>query len=131
MERSEDGEALQRVGPAASRTVTTGPLLTEDLLEHLAERWRALRAPIANSLRPGLSEAEMEALVDPLGLRLPTEARVWWGWHDGVEVDLLSYGIGNCIVPLQLARAVEKYGELLEVAADVTAGDGTYKPDDF
>ncbi len=31
---------------------------------------------------PGLSDAEMDALTDPLGLRLPPEARAWWGWHD-------------------------------------------------
>jgi hypothetical protein len=81
-------------------------LLTEHLLEELAERWRALRAPIADSLRPGLSDAEMDALVSPLGLRLPHEARVWWGWHDGTDSDLLSHGIGNQIVPLRLAQAV-------------------------
>lgn len=105
--------------------------MTEELLEQLAERWRTLRAPIANSLRSGLSDDEMDALVAPLGVRLPTEARVWWGWHDGTEIDLLSHGIGNYIVPLQLAHAVEKYRELLQVAADVTADDETYEPHDF
>jgi hypothetical protein len=49
-------------------------LLTEELLEQLAERWRTLHAPIANSLRPGLSKVEMDALAAPLGLRLPHEA---------------------------------------------------------
>jgi cell wall assembly regulator SMI1 len=111
--------------------VITGPQLTEALLEGLAERWRTLGAPIVDSMLPGLSDAEMDALVAPLGLRLPTEARVWWGWHDGVETGLLSHGIGSYIVPLRLAQAVEKHRQLLEIAADVTADDDTSGPDDF
>jgi len=73
----------------------------------------------------------MEALVTPLGIGLPTEARVWWGWHDGTEIDLLSHAIGHDILPLQLAQAVEQYGELLEAASDVTADDENSDPDDF
>lgn len=105
--------------------------MTEELLEQLAERWRALRAPIANSLRPGLSDDEMDALVAPVGVRLPTEARVWWGWHDGTETDLLSHAIGHDTLPLQLAQAVEQYSELLEAASDVTADDESSDPGDF
>ena len=73
----------------------------------------------------------MDALVGPLGLRLPTEARVWWGWHDGTEIDLLSHAIGHDILPRRLAQAVEKHGELLQVAADVTADDKTHEHHDF
>jgi cell wall assembly regulator SMI1 len=111
--------------------VTAAPILTEDLLEQLAERWRTLRAPIATSLRPGLADNEIDALVAPLELRLPHEARVWWGWHDGTETGLISHGIGNHIVPLQLAQAVARYRELLQVAAEVTADDETFAPGDY
>lgn len=41
--------------------------------------------PVASSLRPGLRDEEMDALTAPLGLRLPREARRWWGWHDGAS----------------------------------------------
>jgi hypothetical protein len=27
----------------------------------------------------------MDALTEPLGIVLPEEARVWWGWHDGTD----------------------------------------------
>ena len=42
------------------------------------------KAPICDHLQPGLDNEAMAAITDPLGLRLPDEARVWWGWHDGV-----------------------------------------------
>jgi hypothetical protein len=32
--------------------------------------------------RPRLADEEMDVLTAPLGLRLPCEARVWWGWHE-------------------------------------------------
>ena len=67
-----------------SSSLPTAPQLTVDLLEQLAERWRRQRAPITEALSPGLDEEEMDALIAPLGLSLPVEARVWWGWHDGV-----------------------------------------------
>jgi hypothetical protein len=38
--------------------VNTAPLLTEELLEQLAERWRALRAPFRLSAHP-LARAEL------------------------------------------------------------------------
>ena len=42
-------------------------------------------------LEPGLAGEEMDALTAPLGLRLPTEARLWWGWHDGVAASQVRY----------------------------------------
>lgn len=112
-------------------TVTMVPLLTEELLEALAERWRVLGAPIVDSLRPGLSDAEMDTLVAPLGLRLPAEARIWWGWHDGAETGLVSHSIGNFIAPLRLAAAVEQYGQVLEDAATVAGDDDSVAPEEF
>jgi hypothetical protein len=67
----------------------------------------------------------------PLGLRLPGEARLWWGWHDGAETGLISHGIGNGIVPLRLAHAAEQYGQVLEDAALVAADRDVFEPDDF
>lgn len=58
-------------------------ILSEALLEQLASRWRSQGMPIANSLRPGISDSEMDELTQPIGITLPEEARTWWGWHDG------------------------------------------------
>lgn len=60
------------------------PLLNADLLAQLGSGWAKQGAPIGDHLASGLSEDEMDSCVGPLGLRLPLEARVWWGWHDGV-----------------------------------------------
>jgi hypothetical protein len=106
--------------------VTAGPLLTEGLLEELAERWRAAGAPIADSLRPGLSDAEMDALVAPLGLRLPHEARVWWGWHDGARPsDRLgvSWELGPGFGFFSLGEAVALYHEMRELFRDIWADE--------
>jgi hypothetical protein len=62
------------------------PLLSLDQLEQLKEKWRQQGAPIPDHLRPGLSDDEMDSLTAPIELTLPTEARTWWGWHDGVDI---------------------------------------------
>lgn len=54
------------------------PRLTVELLEELKARWRDLGAPIAEQLRPGLSQEQIDAIVAPLGLHVPSEALVWW-----------------------------------------------------
>jgi hypothetical protein len=60
-------------------------VLDGDLLAELQERWHRLGVSLLEGLRPGLSVENMNRLTEPLGLRLPLEARTWWGWHDGVR----------------------------------------------
>jgi cell wall assembly regulator SMI1 len=93
----------------------SAPLLTEDLLEALAARWREQGAPIAGDLRPGLDDTALDAATAPLELRLPIEARVLWGWHDGTETSLTSHAIGLDLIFLSLDNAVKRYRK--EVAA--------------
>ena len=101
----------------------TPELLSEALLEELYERWVQQDAPILRNLRPGLSHAEMDALVAPLGLELSRDARVWWGWHDGADAPSRSIqerSIGRpsfSYVPL--AEAVELAYESEQIAKDV------------
>ena len=38
---------------------------------------------MARSLRPGLSDGQIDEIAKPMGISLPAEARRWWGWHDG------------------------------------------------
>jgi len=89
-------------------------LLSADLLEALADRWRVREAPITQNLRPGLTDDQMDSITDPLGLQLPAEARVWWGWHDGAN---LSSGyaddryVGSDLEFLPLANAARHYTE--------------------
>jgi cell wall assembly regulator SMI1 len=67
--------------------VVEAPVLTVPLLDELKRRWQSQRAPLLARLRPGLSSDGMDALTEPLGLHVPSEARTWWGWHDGAVSD--------------------------------------------
>jgi hypothetical protein len=67
-------------------TDSTPRMLTVDQLVQLKRRWEKLGlVGVLDHLRPGLTDAEMDALTEPLGIVLPDEARVWWGWHDGTD----------------------------------------------
>ena len=88
-------------------------LLSEELLAAFEERLARVGAPCVSAFRPGLSEDEMDALTAPLGLRLPEEARQWWGWHDGIPVAELERPIDGQVAPQRhhyaLSEAVEQY----------------------
>jgi hypothetical protein len=104
---------------SAGRAVSRVTLLTAVMLERLSGHCRTLGAPVAESLRPGLSEPEMHALVAPLGLRLPTEARVWWAWHDRAESTSLAHSLGNGIVSLRLEQAVARHLDNRKIAEQI------------
>jgi cell wall assembly regulator SMI1 len=103
--------------------VSDAPLLTEGMLEKLEERWRAQGAPIVQALRPGLDSGALRAAASPLGLNLPTEAQVWWGWHDGTASTLTSHAIGRDILFLSLGAAMDRY-EQERAAATAAIGEG-------
>jgi hypothetical protein len=85
-------------------------MLDQQLLNELEGRWRSQGALVADYLAPGLSDDEMQALVTPLGLRLPREARLWWGWHNGTVADApnLAWDIGPSRAFFSLELAVEE-----------------------
>ena len=59
------------------------PLLSLELLDEFERQLRLHQAPALDHAQPGLTSEQMHALVEPLGLRLPVEAVVWWGWRNG------------------------------------------------
>lgn len=61
--------------------------LNATLIDRLIRALGAAHAPIVDYLNPGLSEDDMAALVAPLGIVLPDEAKEWWGYADGVPTD--------------------------------------------
>jgi hypothetical protein len=67
--------------------VTAPRHLDQALLDMLYERWAERKLPILNHLRPGLIDAQIDELTAPLGITMPEEARVWWRWHDGAELN--------------------------------------------
>jgi hypothetical protein len=108
------------------------PLLDIQLLDALEARWRAHGLPLLDRLRPGLTDDEMDTLTAPLGLRLPLEARRWWGWHDGVSsADVYNarereVGVGMQFLPL--GEAVELYRSLRTVILEDHLA-GAFEPD--
>lgn len=65
-------------------------MLTRQRLTRLEHAWQRQGAPLIDHLRPGLAPDQIDELTAPLGLELPAEARTWWGWHDGVSVELTA-----------------------------------------
>jgi cell wall assembly regulator SMI1 len=98
--------------------MSSASLLTERMLDELKARWREQEAPILQALRPGLDPSEMQAATEPLGIRLPAEVRVWWGWHDGAKPSLTSHAIGLDWLYLTLEDALARCGEERAGAAD-------------
>lgn len=96
-------------------------LLDDTLLKQFDEVLGSLGAPISRAWRPGLSEAQIDALLQPADLDLPEEARTWWRWHDGAEAvggSALSRVIGTREV-YTLAEVAEDYMELRGEVEDV------------
>ena len=62
-------------------------------------------------------------MVAPLGLTLPVEAQMWWGWHDGVSLEQTARAVLREIGPLQqflpLAEAVNACLEMREMAKEI------------
>jgi hypothetical protein len=103
-------------------------MLSAELLAELERRWRAQHVPWVERWAEGLSVSSMDELTVPLGLRLPTEARVWWRWHNGVPAERCPLsrdremgGPGFQFLPLD--EAVEQYRSGREITARAFDGD--------
>lgn len=101
------------------------PPLTHALLLDLEQRLLAVQPSIQARLAPGLDETEMEALTDPLELRIPPEGRVWWSWHNGISsgTGATSEGLVRAFFLLSLADAVETYYERQRIAGEIVGAD--------
>jgi hypothetical protein len=67
--------------------------------------------------------------MQPLGLRLPDEARTWWAWHDGVSAAVpfgaaRELGPGLPFLPLEEAAALYRHAR--KQAVDVAAERADY-----
>lgn len=61
-------------------------MLTTEQIDRLVDALVRQGAPVVDLLAPGLSDREMDELTAPLGMRLPDEARTWWGHYNGAPV---------------------------------------------
>jgi hypothetical protein len=120
-------------------------LLSTQLLERLAACWAAQSVPILGRLQRGLSDAEMDGIVERIPLSLTPEARVWWGWRNGVPVERSGSGplrqiigvfeylpLEEAVVRYQQARATAAYTaereEALGGAVEMRSADRWWEP---
>jgi cell wall assembly regulator SMI1 len=99
------------------------------LLGSYEERLLAMGMPVAEWVRPGLTAEEIEEAVEPLGIRLPKEGRVWWEWHDGAIGRGRDRLLGPSKECLTLASAVEVYQRCRWVAEQTASAWPQNDPD--
>lgn len=58
-------------------------VLNLELLNRFDRTLRNVGAAIVDHWESGLTRAQMDALTEPHGFRLPEEAALWWSWHNG------------------------------------------------
>lgn len=102
--------------------------LSDVELDRLLATLKQAGAPIATRLNPGLSRSEQDAIVGPAGIELSEEARVWWGWRNGVDLDAAKPAATSLgwVTPLSLQAAIEEAAMMAQISAQ-TAVDG-YDP---
>jgi cell wall assembly regulator SMI1 len=97
----------------------TSDALTADQLDELAARWRALDAPIAHSLEPGLFKQVIDEFGQSVGLWMPPEARTLWGWRNGANLKFIVDDGGHSFRSLQHPiEWVETMRRIAEEVAD-------------
>lgn len=109
-------------------------LLDDALLRDFESRLRETGAPVARALRPGLRDAEMDALTAQLDVSLPDEARRWWGLHDGATAqpgfEPPALGPHPSFSFFPLARAVEITASIRRILREAwkSQGVGAFGP---
>jgi hypothetical protein len=95
-------------------------LLDPYLLGELQARWEAQGAFVARALL-GITDPGIDELTEPIGLRLPREARRWWAWYDGAlpQPAGIAAELGPRRAFLPLAEAVMKCEMFRDVLREV------------
>ncbi len=86
--------------------------MADALIAKVAERLTRARPAYAASLRPGVSEAELDAFARQFGLVLPVAFRALYLWRDGSDPEEADTLTGNLIFS-PLAEVTE-FKELLD-----------------
>ena len=89
-----------------------------ETLEKIANIFEGKGVPMRQHLRPGLSRAEIQAALAPLGLVPPEELYELYEWHDGVD-DYYEPGLllgEHQFIPLK--DAIYEYHETLKYYED-------------
>jgi len=93
--------------------------------------WRQVDPALVERLAPGLSTEALDDVESRLGVTLSSEARAWFGWHDGTGSTMTDVsragGSFEMFVPVFWAETL--YGELAQEGRE-RAGDLGVPPED-
>jgi hypothetical protein len=94
----------------------------QQALPELEAQWKRLQAPIATALQPGMDPLLIDRLGASEGLRVPTELKVLWSWHNGATRPSVP-GVDHSIGPggydfLSVEEALEVYRQNREWHAE-------------
>jgi len=103
-------------------------LLDDELLDRFEARLRKEGAAIVDHWAPGLTDAQIDELLQPLGIDLPKEARRWWRWHDGAPLDAPPISPRRTHLPLR--DAAEQYAEARDEMPELYGIDSLLSPVD-
>jgi len=94
-------------------------MLLVEALERLVDIFENRGVPMRQHLRPGLSRADVQTALSPLGLTPPEELYQLYEWHDGIDVvnapDMLF--AEQQFIPL--SEAIQEYADLLKYYGEV------------
>jgi len=90
-----------------------------EALEKLVAVFESKGIPMRPHLRPGLTRAEVQAALSPLGLTPPEELYQLYEWHDGIERIYRPEWLFDRYEFLPLSEAVQEYHELLKYYSEV------------
>jgi cell wall assembly regulator SMI1 len=100
-------------------------VLTPELLERLERCWRQQQVPWLDSLRPGLTAAELDRILAPFDHAVPSELRLWWGWRNaGPE----ATWIANATEMVFAEASVRGYKMMREIAQEASDPDTFWAP---
>jgi hypothetical protein len=104
--------------------------LDHELLNSFEARLREKGVPIVEAWAPGLTDPQIDALLQPLDIDLPDEARVWWRWHNGFLFD--SPQRSRQITPFRwltaLETAADEYACMRDPMRDAGDPEGLLAP---
>lgn len=104
--------------------------LDDQLLDEFTRALTSAGAAITHTWAPGLSDAEIDALIEPHDLVLPEEARRWWRWHNGCVEG--TRPPRTDILPRRALKSLEEtlalYAEAKDTDRDVYGADRWLSP---
>jgi cell wall assembly regulator SMI1 len=100
-------------------------VLTRKLLGRLERCWAGQGVPWLDALRPGATDEQLDAVLAPFDRAIPTELRLWWGWHNGSTEDVW---IAHDLSVMSAEQAVRDFEMMREIGRGVDHSEKLWSP---